>query len=55
MKKTVKRKIYNYSKADWRALNFDVRRTALKRLCDKHIPKITIGNEFQARAYLGIS
>ena len=68
MKKTVKRKVYNYSKADWRALNFDIRRidweshirmhdphacwplfqTAMKRLCDKHIPKKTISNEFQA-------
>ena len=26
MKKTVKRKVYNYSKGDWRALNFDIRR-----------------------------
>ena len=25
MKKTVKRKVYNYPKADWRALNFDIR------------------------------
>ena len=68
MKKTVKRKVYNYSKADWRALNFDIRRidweshigmhdpheswplfrTAMEKLCDKHIPKKTISNEFQA-------
>ena len=68
MKKTVKRKVYNYPKADWRALNFDIRRidweshigmhdpheswplfrTAMEKLCDKHIPKKTIINEFQA-------
>ena len=68
MKKTVKRKVYNYPKADWRALNFDIRRidweshigmhdpheswplfrTAMEKLYDKHIPKKTIINEFQA-------
>ena len=68
MKKTVKRKVYNYSKADWRALNFDIRRidweshigmhdphqswplfrTAMERLCDKHIPEKAISDEFQA-------
>ena len=26
MKKMVKRKVYNYSTADWRALNFDIRK-----------------------------
>ena len=65
MKKTVKRKVYNYSKADWTALNFYIRRidweshigmhdaheswplfrTAMERLCDKHIPKKTISND----------
>ena len=33
MTKTVKRKVYQYSKADWRAINFDTRRID----CESHI------------------
>ena len=62
-----KRKMYNFKKANWGALNSDIRRVnwdaclkfvesttawsrfkyTISRLCDKHIPKITIKSQFQ--------
>ena len=36
MKKTVKRKVHNYSKADWRAPNFDIRRIDWESMIGMH-------------------
>ena len=71
LRKTVKRKIFNYAKADWRSLNFDLSRIdwhsyigmhdlheswqifkiIIDKLCEKHIPKKTLKNQFQPPWY----
>ena len=62
IKKTVKRKAdwkalyFDIRRIDWESHigthdpheSFPLLRTAMERLCDKHIPKKTISNEFQA-------
>ena len=65
-KKTIKRKIYNYSKAKWKDLNYDIKKVdwekligshdphsawsnfklVLNKLCDKHIPKKSMKDQF---------
>ena len=71
LRKTVKRKIFNYAKADWRSLNFDLSRIdwhsyigmhdlheswqifkiIIDKLCERHIPKKTLKNQFQPPWY----
>ena len=71
LKKTVKRKVFNYSKANWKDLNFDLKRidwvtligscdphvswiifkNILNALSEKHIPKMSLTNQFQAPWY----
>ena len=65
-KKTIRRKMYNYTKANWRDLNYDIRmvdwdkiigsqdphvswpnfKLVLTKLCDKHIPKKSVKDQF---------
>ena len=65
LKKAVKRKIYNFSKANWKDLNYDLKKVSwnsigsydphtswelfkyvLYKLCDKHIPKKSVKDQF---------
>ena len=65
LKKVAKRQIYNFSKANWKELNFDLKKVnwhligshdphtswnifkfILNKLCDKHIPKISVKDQF---------
>lgn len=65
-KKTTKRRVYNFSKADWKNLNYDLKQVnwdllvgshdphiywpnfklVLNKLCDKHIPKKSVKDQF---------
>ena len=67
LKKSVKRKVYDYTKADWKSINFELKRVnwdllldkhdphtswpafkaVLSIICDKYIPKKSVGNQFQ--------